>query len=62
MPIASFFYFLAVHLPCAGLTGEEAGGAMDRELTEQAQTISENWLEKEGIREERTAVGIVTGS
>lgn len=52
----------AVYLPFAGLTLEDPGGAMDRELTAEAETERTNWCARQGLSQELCAVTPMTGS
>ncbi len=52
----------AVHLPFAGLTHEHPGGAMDHELTAEAETTRTEWCAAQGLPEELCAVTPITGT
>lgn len=61
-PEAETFASHAVDLPFAGLTHEHRGGAMDHELTAEAEATRNTWCAAQGLSKELCAVTPVTGS
>lgn len=61
-PKAEISAFHAIHLPFAGLTHEHRGGAMDHELTAEAEATRNTWCAAQGLSKELCAVTPVTGS
>lgn len=52
----------AVYLPFAGLTREHPGGAMDTELTAEAEATRGEWCTAQGLPEELCVVTPISGS
>lgn len=61
-PEADISAFHAIYLPFSGLTGEQPGGAMDRELSAEAETARIKWREQENLPDDLCEVTTVTGS
>jgi nucleotide-binding universal stress UspA family protein len=60
-PDAALSVFHAVYLPFTGLTGEKPGGAMDRELTQEARAVMADWRRKEDVADIEGDIAIITG-
>lgn len=61
-PDADIASIHAIHLPFTGLTGEQPGGPMDRELTAESEAKRTAWCDAHGLDAELCAVTTVTSS